>query len=150
MSANAPHTEPSASHWIEVLDGPTHGAAWPIPVGRLIVGRSPDCAAQIDHPHVSRHHCVFLRDEFAVRVRDLGSRNGTTINRQRTQGESVILPGDIVAIGQVLLRYVTEEPSAASRFRIQNSSGPAAAWSEGETVFNAQPDLQNRSVQLLT
>jgi len=133
-----------------VLDGPTCGAAWPIPVGRLIVGRSPDCSVQIEHPHVSRHHCVFLRDEFTVRVRDLGSRNGTSVNSQPAQGESVVQPGDIIVIGRLRLRYVTEALSAVSKFRVKDSGNLSAALADGETMFNPQLGLAERPMQLLT
>jgi pSer/pThr/pTyr-binding forkhead associated (FHA) protein len=49
-----------------------------------VVGRGDDCDIQLPHDglhaDVSRHHCLFEIDPPSVRVRDLGSRNGTYVN----------------------------------------------------------------------
>ncbi len=51
---------------------------------RFIVGRAPDCDIRIPpetvFEDVSRHHCEFEIDPPYVRLRDLGSRNGTYVN----------------------------------------------------------------------
>lgn len=51
---------------------------------RVVVGRALDCniALPRDYAHsdISRHHCQFEIDPPVVRVRDLGSRNGTFVN----------------------------------------------------------------------
>jgi pSer/pThr/pTyr-binding forkhead associated (FHA) protein len=53
---------------------------------RCIVGRAEDCSVQLPmdyaHSDVSRHHCVLELeiDPPGIRVRDLGSRNGTYVN----------------------------------------------------------------------
>jgi pSer/pThr/pTyr-binding forkhead associated (FHA) protein len=48
------------------------------------VGRAEDCDVQLPgdllHRTVSRHHCLLDIDPPTVRVRDLGSRNGTFVN----------------------------------------------------------------------
>lgn len=57
-----------------VLDRPNH---W-------VIGRHDDCALRlsggIEYQLVSRHHCALDFEPPAVRVRDLGSRNGTFVN----------------------------------------------------------------------
>src|SRR5205809_241433 len=49
-----------------------------------VVGRGGDCDIQLPHDglhaDVSRHHCLFEIDPPSIRVRDLGSRNGTYVN----------------------------------------------------------------------
>jgi eukaryotic-like serine/threonine-protein kinase len=51
---------------------------------RCIIGRAPDCDIQLStnfqHAVVSRHHCCLEIEPPAIRVHDLGSRNGTYIN----------------------------------------------------------------------
>jgi pSer/pThr/pTyr-binding forkhead associated (FHA) protein len=51
---------------------------------RCVVGRAPDCDIQLPqdlrHADVSRHHCLLDIDPPTIRVRDLGSRNGTYVN----------------------------------------------------------------------
>lgn len=51
---------------------------------RVLVGRGEDCDIRMPNAYVysdvSRHHCQFEIDPPHVRVRDLGSRNGTFVN----------------------------------------------------------------------
>ncbi len=66
--------EPDKSTQTRTFDGPAD----------LVVGRGDDCDIQLPkdqvHSLVSRHHCAFQIDPPAIRVRDLGSRNGTYLN----------------------------------------------------------------------
>src|SRR5437660_439518 len=52
-----------------------------------LIGRAHDCEIRLpddlDYLTVSRHHCLLELDPPAVRVRDLGSRNGTFVNGLR-------------------------------------------------------------------
>jgi pSer/pThr/pTyr-binding forkhead associated (FHA) protein len=54
---------------------------------RPVVGRADDCDIRVPmdpaHMDVSRHHCQFEIDPPTVKVRDLGSRNGTFVNGQK-------------------------------------------------------------------
>ena len=56
------------------------------------VGRSKDCFLRIPQVEVSRHHCVLDIDPPYIRIRDLGSQNGTFLNGdligQRQDGQS--------------------------------------------------------------
>src|SRR5438132_7438837 len=64
------------------LDGTVYACAQP---ARCVLGRSEDCSVRLpshgwEFHMVSRHHCRLDIDPRRVRVRDLGSRNGTYIN----------------------------------------------------------------------
>lgn len=54
-----------------------------------LVGRAEDCDIQIpsdsDHLQVSRHHCLLEIHPPVVRVRDLGSTNGTFVNGEKIE-----------------------------------------------------------------
>jgi len=54
---------------------------------RSVVGRADDCEIRFPmdpaHMDVSRHHCLFEIDPPTVKVRDLGSRNGTFVNGEK-------------------------------------------------------------------
>ena len=45
-----------------------------------IVGRAPDCDIVIDSPNVSKRHCLVEIDGQKVKVKDLDSTNGTSVN----------------------------------------------------------------------
>lgn len=62
-----------------------------------LVGRNDDCDIFIDHKSVSKQHCVLVKTEGLVLVRDLGSTNGTRVNGQRIR-RAALLPNDTVAI----------------------------------------------------
>ena len=52
-----------------------------------VVGRADDCDIRFPmdpaHMDVSRHHCLFEIDPPTIKVRDLGSRNGTFVNGEK-------------------------------------------------------------------
>jgi len=54
---------------------------------RSVVGRADDCEIRIPrdaiHMDVSRHHCMFEIDPPTLKVRDLGSKNGTFVNGEK-------------------------------------------------------------------
>jgi predicted component of type VI protein secretion system len=58
---------------------------------------------------VSRHHCVFSVDDFSVRLRDLGSTNGTLVNGERIRKETVLASGDRILIGNLDFELVIRQ-----------------------------------------
>ena len=62
-----------------------------------LVGRNEDCDLRLDHKSVSKLHCILVRTEGLVLVRDLGSTNGTRVNGQRVR-RAALLPNDNLAI----------------------------------------------------
>ena len=53
---------------------------------------------------VSRRHCEFLRQDNGYLVRDVGSLNGTYIDRERVESH-LLAPGEEVQIGKFRLAY---------------------------------------------
>jgi pSer/pThr/pTyr-binding forkhead associated (FHA) protein len=81
----------------------------------VVVGRGEDCDLQLGHKSVSKLHCVIVRTEGALMVRDLGSTNGTRVNGERIR-RAFLLPNDKVNIANLRFRVVLgpSEPSAAA------------------------------------
>lgn len=77
---------------------PLNGGA-PITITKdvIIVGRQREhCDVTIDRKNVSKLHCVIVKTDGLLFVRDLASTNGTKVNGQRiTRG--ALLPGDQLA-----------------------------------------------------
>ena len=72
---------------------------------RTLIGRSPDCAVFLDDVTVSRRHAELIRSGERYTIRDLGSLNGTFVNRRRV--ESVELhDDDEVQIGKYRLTFL--------------------------------------------
>lgn len=96
---------------LKVLEGRQQGKTIPLHVRQFLIGREQDCHLRPNSDLVSRHHCVFTLDDFALRLRDLGSTNGTFVNGERIQGQVVLKPGDHVAVGKLSFEIVVKEPA---------------------------------------
>jgi pSer/pThr/pTyr-binding forkhead associated (FHA) protein len=90
---------PSQSALLVVQRGPNAGARFLLDADRTTAGRRPDSDIFLDDVTVSRKHAEFVRrgDDFVVR--DVGSLNGTYVQRDRID-EAVLKDGDEVQIGK--------------------------------------------------
>lgn len=57
----------------------------------------------VDHPSISKLHCLIARTDGLLFFRDLGSTNGTKVNGQRVM-RGALLPGDELAFAKVKYR----------------------------------------------
>jgi predicted RNA-binding Zn-ribbon protein involved in translation (DUF1610 family) len=74
---------------------------------RTLIGRSPDCDVFLDDVTVSRKHAELLRDGERFTVKDLGSLNGTFVNRRRIEAEEVeVEDDDELQIGKYRLTFL--------------------------------------------
>jgi pSer/pThr/pTyr-binding forkhead associated (FHA) protein len=74
------------------------------------VGRSRAADLCLDDAAVSRRHALLVRRDGATRVVDDRSLNGVRVNGERVT-DAVLADGDEIAIGRVLLRYMTGVPA---------------------------------------
>lgn len=75
-----------------------------------VLGRQTDCQLRIPSAGVSRHHCEVAVSDSTVSVRDLGSSNGTYVNRKRIT-QTDLAPGDLLAVGdQVFVVRIGGKP----------------------------------------
>ena len=72
---------------------------------RTRIGRSPDCDIFLDDVTVSRRHAEFHREGGVFTVRDVGSLNGTYVNRERVES-ATLSNGDEVQIGKFRLVFI--------------------------------------------
>jgi len=73
------------------------------------VGRHPESDIFLDDVTVSRRHAEFYRQGESFTVRDVGSLNGTYVNRERIE-ESGLKGGDEVQVGKFRLVFLTHPP----------------------------------------
>ena len=72
----------------------------------LTVGRAAGCQVTIDDTYASQLHArVFARDG-QLFVEDLGSTNGTYLNRKKVQGPQVMRRGDRLQVGNTVMELV--------------------------------------------
>jgi pSer/pThr/pTyr-binding forkhead associated (FHA) protein len=87
-----------------VLRGPNTGARFLLDDDEVMSGRHPDSDIFLDDVTVSRKHAIFTRSGGTFTVRDVGSLNGTYVNRDLVD-EAVLNTGDEVQIGKFRLVF---------------------------------------------
>ena len=70
-----------------------------------LIGRSPECDVFLDDVTVSRRHAELQRTGETFTIRDLGSLNGTYVNRQRIES-ATLEDDDEVQIGKYRLTFL--------------------------------------------
>jgi len=91
---------------LKVVGGKHAGQVIPLNRQKFLIGREQDCQLRPNSEMVSRHHCVFSVDDYSVRLRDLGSTNGTLVNGERIRKDVVLVAGDRVVIGNLEFELV--------------------------------------------
>jgi pSer/pThr/pTyr-binding forkhead associated (FHA) protein len=86
--------------------GPTVGARYNLEPGTTTVGRHPESHIFLDDITVSRRHVEIVETGTGYDVRDVGSLNGTYLNRKRIDSAS-LAEGDELQVGRFKLRFVT-------------------------------------------
>ena len=104
---------------------------------KFLIGREQDCHLRPNGESVSRHHCCFTLDEYCLRLRDLGSTNGTLLNGTAITGQVQLSQGDRVTVGplefEILLRESedeTAEEEAPATAEISNEPTDAVESSD--------------------
>lgn len=139
------------------LDGGT-----PIDISRdlTLVGRKEECDLRLDHKSVSKLHCVIVKTDGLLLVRDLGSTNGTRVNGQRIR-RAALLPNDKLTIANFHYRIlfgsaaVAEPPPAPEEHTMQMEakevaqlvSNKAPAKAVAEPMADSSVDLNIMQIQ---
>jgi pSer/pThr/pTyr-binding forkhead associated (FHA) protein len=90
---------PAGTAMLIVRRGPSEGTSFVLAEDLIRVGRSDDSDVMLDDVTVSRHHAEFTRTEQGWQLRDVGSLNGTYVNRERIE-QVVLTGGDELQIGK--------------------------------------------------
>ena len=94
-----------------VQKGPGAGSRFLLDVDVVNAGRHPDSEIFLDDVTVSRRHAVFNRSGDSFTVSDVGSLNGTYVNRDRIEAHD-LSDGDEVQIGKYRLVFFSGHESA--------------------------------------
>src|SRR5438309_3860305 len=100
-----------------------------------LVGRKEDCDLRLDHKSVSKMHCVIVKTDGLLLLRDLGSTNGTRVNGQRVR-RAALMPEDELTI-------------AGFKFRIQFGQAGAERGGNAHPHDHTQRMNANEVVHLL-
>ncbi|WP_457159009.1 oxoglutarate dehydrogenase inhibitor Odhl [Modestobacter sp. SYSU DS0875] len=104
--AGAVESLPAGSALLVVKRGPNAGSRFLLDQEVTTAGRHPDSDIFLDDVTVSRRHVEFHREGGGFTVHDVGSLNGTYVNREPVDVAS-LAGGDEVQIGKFRLVYLT-------------------------------------------
>ena len=102
-----PEVSGSQNARLFVMNTELAGKEYPLGQNEVIIGRTEENDIVLSHVSVSGRHAKIVFDEGVLRIVDLGSANGVTVNGEifsRTE----LKEGDVIELGQVKLRFVVD------------------------------------------
>jgi two-component system response regulator GlrR len=89
---------------IDIIEGPDRARHFLSTARRCTLGVHPSCDLALGDPTVSRFHCELVSDERRVRIRDLGSSNGTIVDGLRVR-DADLKSGSLIQFGRTTARF---------------------------------------------
>jgi pSer/pThr/pTyr-binding forkhead associated (FHA) protein len=94
----------------------------------VVVGRKEECDLRLNHKSVSKLHCVLVKTDGLLLLRDLGSTNGTRVNGTRVR-RAALLPNDQLTIANYKFRVHLgpDEEAVSGRAALEHTQRIEAA-----------------------
>jgi pSer/pThr/pTyr-binding forkhead associated (FHA) protein len=108
-----------------VIKGSRKRQVLQMPSEETVVGRQQGCELRIPSPLVSRRHCRLTFRDNRLTVEDLHSANGSYVNGNLVERQTLIRPGDQLAIGPIIFRVEysmavsTNSPKSAAKKQVK-------------------------------
>jgi pSer/pThr/pTyr-binding forkhead associated (FHA) protein len=100
---------PAGVGMLVVTRGPNSGSRYALDEPLVTAGRHPDSVIFLDDITVSRRHAEVRRTDGVYEVADVGSLNGTYLNRERVES-ATLKDGDELQIGTFKLLFLAGRP----------------------------------------
>ena len=112
----------------------------------MVVGRKEQCDVRLNHKSVSKMHCILVKTDGLLLLRDLGSTNGTRVNGTRVR-RAALLPNDQLGIAHYKFRVylgpdVVEEIHAEEHTQHLNSHEVADLLRQGRGRIDKDSDSE--------
>ena len=120
----------------------------------VLVGRKEECDLNLDHKSVSKLHCVIVKTDGLLLIRDLGSTNGTRVNGHRIR-RAALLPNDKLTIANIHFRILFGAAAEAAvapedhTMRMEAKEPPPASKPDkaAEPMGDSSADVQIMEIQ---
>ncbi|MGA9762046.1 MAG: FtsK/SpoIIIE domain-containing protein [Gaiellaceae bacterium] len=123
-----------------VIGGPDSGASFPLSAGELVIGRDDGCDVALNDSSLSGRHAQ-LTVGATVRIRDLGSKNGTIVEGVALESgiDQELAKGSVAQLGRSLLVLRDRQPVSPDR----------VVDGEGTIPINRPPRVASRPANLV-
>ena len=117
---------------LRVTDGSNAGKEILVNKDKFLIGRADDCSLRPHSDAISRRHCVIIKTEKAIGVRDLKSRNGTVVNGEKITGDKRLKNGDTLEVGPLKFEVVIQKTEKKKATAKPKEDTPTKSSSAGE------------------
>jgi pSer/pThr/pTyr-binding forkhead associated (FHA) protein len=94
---------------LTVIKGFNKGVEFMLVKDEITIGRGEDCTIRLNIAEVSRAHAALTKVEEGYMIRDLGSTNGTFVDKKEIGGKYLLKPGDTIMLGDAIyMTYMAE------------------------------------------
>jgi len=90
---------------LTIIKGFNKGEVYPLEADEIIIGRGEENEIVLNIAEVSRTHAILTKAEEGFMIKDLGSTNGTYVDKKKIGGKYLLKPGDTVMLGDAI--YMT-------------------------------------------
>jgi hypothetical protein len=132
---------------LTIIKGFNKGEVFPLEEDEIIIGRGEENNIVLNIAEVSRTHAILTKAEEGYMIKDLGSTNGTFVDKKRIGGKYLLKPGDTIMLGDAI--YLTyqadtdpEETLVAPR--------PDLVEVPEETAVTSRPVSRERTPEVAT
>ena len=101
--ADKAKTPKASGRSLVVIEGPLAGTVIPLGAADISIGRAPDSTLVLDDDYASYNHARISLVNGTWVVSDLGSTNGTWVDRTRITGATPLAPGHQLKVGRTVL-----------------------------------------------
>lgn len=118
---------------LQGTSGAGQPTTWPLAAPVVTIGRDPTCGIALADSSISRQHAQITRQPTGYFIVDLQSSNGVTVNGARLSAPTQIFAGDVVALGDAVLRceqvpeVAPAEQSAETPTTKRPTAGPSSS-----------------------
>ena len=128
-----------------IQGGPRSGATVPVSQATTTLGRQSDNDVVLDEVAVSRYHAVIVETDTKYHLRDLGSRNGTLVNRKKIGDKDHVLKhGDVIHLGGSNVSFKFHRPGTrtVTLSAVEPASGVISIDHKARQVFVRDEELE--------
>ena len=131
---------PSTMHKLLIEDDEGKTVAVPLIREEITIGRTDGNTIRLTEQNVSRKHARLTLRSGVLRIEDLGSYNGTSLNGSALSGVANLKDGDVILIGDYRLG-IQEDRAGQAASAAASGAEPASTAPSVEEVIDGQPTI---------